>query len=206
MGRVGGDVEHPEQLPVWPEQRAGAAAQKAVLGEEVLIAEHLYLALFGQRGADGVGALARLPSGHHCAKNALGVAGETVVTAGCQDGPSPSQQQPTGTPCQQLAKQRQHETLEAGDQHPVLLLAGRQLPWGSKSSSALCRRLSPDAGSAARNARSGWHWIEIIRSSRLLFINGTTVTVTVRIGTVPHLRPSHWLTKIRCRTPFDNVL
>ncbi len=61
MGRIGGDVQHPEHLPVWPEQRAGAAAEKAVLGEEVLIAEHLHLALLGQRGADGVGALARLP-------------------------------------------------------------------------------------------------------------------------------------------------
>ncbi len=134
MGRVGGDVEHPEQLPVWPEQRAGAAAQKAVLGEEVLIAEHLHLALLGQRGADGVGALARLPpAGTAAQKNALGVAGETVVTAGGQDGAlAIAQQQPTGTPCQQLAKQWQHEALEAGDQHPVLLLTGRQLPLGQQ--------------------------------------------------------------------------
>ena len=105
-----------------------------MLGEEVLIAEHLYLALFGQRSADGVGALARLPpAGTAAQKDTLGMAGETVVSTGNQDGAlAVTQQQTTGAPCQQLAKQRQHEALEAGDQHPVLLLTGRQLPLGQQ--------------------------------------------------------------------------
>ncbi len=133
MGRVGGDVEYPEQLPVWPEQRAGAAAEKAVLGEEVLIAEHLHLALLGQRGADGVGALARLPQRAPLRKKCARRGGRNRRhrwRPGCAL--AIAQQQPTGTPCQQLAKQRQHEALEAGDQHPVLLLAGRQLPLGQQ--------------------------------------------------------------------------
>ncbi|MNM22712.1 hypothetical protein D3C81_330930 [compost metagenome] len=134
MGRIGGDVEHPQQLPVRPEQGAGAATEEAVLGEEVLVAEHLYLAPLGEGGADGVGALARLPpAGATAQEDALGVAGEAIVTAGGQDGPlTVAQQQATGSARQQLGKQRQHEALEAGDKGSVLLLAGRQLPLGQQ--------------------------------------------------------------------------
>lgn len=134
MGRICGNVEHPEQLPVRPEQGAGAATEEAVLGEEMLIAEHLHLALLGERCADGVGALARLPpAGAAAQKDALGVAGEAIVTAGGQYGPlAVTQQQATGSARQQLGKQRQHETQEAGNQRPVRLLAGRQLPLGQQ--------------------------------------------------------------------------
>lgn len=108
VGRIGGDVEHAEQLPVRPEQGAGAATEKAVLGEEVLRPQHLHLALLGQRGADGVGALARLPpAGAAAQKNALGMAGKPVVSAHREDGPlAVTQQQTTGSACQQLAKER----------------------------------------------------------------------------------------------------
>lgn len=116
-----------------------------MLGEEMLITEHLHLALLGERCADGVGALARLPpAGAAAQKDALGVAGKAIVTAGGQYGPlTVTQQQATGPARQQLGKQRQHEALKTGNQRPVLLLAGRQLPWGSESSSALCWRSRP---------------------------------------------------------------
>ncbi len=116
-----------------------------MLGEEVLIAEHLHFALLGQRGTDGIGALARLtPAGATAQKDTLGMAGEPLITTGGQNGPlTVTQQQATGATRQQLGKQRQHEALEAGDQRPVLLLTGRQLPMGSKSRLALCWRLSP---------------------------------------------------------------
>jgi len=134
MGSIGGDIEHPEQLPIRPEQRASAATEEAVLGEEVLIAEHLYFALLGQRGTDGVGALARLtPAGATAQKDTLGMAGEPLITTGGQNGPlTVTQQQATGATGQQLGKQRQHEALEAGNQRPVLLLTGRQLPLGQQ--------------------------------------------------------------------------
>ncbi|MNQ36725.1 hypothetical protein D3C85_502500 [compost metagenome] len=105
-----------------------------MLGEEVLVAEHLYLAPLGEGGADGVGALARLPpAGAAAQEDPLGVAGEAIVTAGGQDGPlTVAQQQATGSARQQLGKQRQHEALEAGDKGSVLLLAGRQLPLGQQ--------------------------------------------------------------------------
>ncbi|MNH10390.1 hypothetical protein D3C79_698680 [compost metagenome] len=134
VGRIGGDVEHPEQTAVRPEQRAGAAAEEAVLGEEVLGPQHLHLALFGKRGADGVGALARLPpAGAAAQEDALGVAGEAIIAAGGQDGAlGVTQQQPAGSPGQQLGKQRQHETLEAGDEPLARLQPGRQLPLGQQ--------------------------------------------------------------------------
>ncbi len=105
-----------------------------MLGEEVLIAEHLHFALLGQRSTDGVGALARLPpAGATAQKDTLGMAGEPLITAGSQNGPlTVTQQQATRATRQQLGKQRQHEALEAGDQRPVLLLTGRQLPLGQQ--------------------------------------------------------------------------
>ncbi len=134
VGRVSGDVEYPEQLPVRPEQGAGAATEEAVLGEEMLRAEHLHLALLGQRCTYGVGSLARFPpAGAAAQKDALGMAGKAIVTAGGQYGPlAVTQQQATGSARQQLGKQRQHEALEADDQRPVRLLAGRQLPLGQQ--------------------------------------------------------------------------
>jgi hypothetical protein len=61
------------------------------------------------------------------------MAGKPVVSAHREDGPlAVTQQQTTGSACQQLAKERQHEALEAGDERPVLLLASRQLPLGQQ--------------------------------------------------------------------------
>ena len=61
------------------------------------------------------------------------MAGEPLITAGGQNGSlTVIQQQATGATRQQLGKQRQHEALEAGNQSPVLLLTGRQLPLGQQ--------------------------------------------------------------------------